>query len=59
MRQKEYYTYKVGDLRKLVIKNNEALGKTIIDNYYKIKKDQLLKALVELDKQKLLPIDKI
>lgn len=56
MKMKEYYTYKMADLRKLVIKNNEAIGKTIIDDYYNLKKADLLKALIELDKQKLLPI---
>lgn len=59
MKMKEYYTYKMADLRKLVIKNNEAIGKTIIDDYYNLKKDDLLKALIELDKQKLLPITSI
>lgn len=56
---KEYYSYKLDDLRKLIILNNKETGTTIIENYYKLKKEDLLKALIKLDKDKLLLIKRL
>jgi len=56
---KDYYNYSMSDLRKLTSKNNEAIGKTIINDYYKLKKEELLKKLIELDKNKELVITNI
>lgn len=50
-KEKAYYSYKLIDLRKLCSKNNQALGKTIIDNYYTMKKEELVKELVRIDKE--------
>jgi hypothetical protein len=57
--EKEYYKYKVMDLRKLCVKNTEATGNIIIEGYYKLKKEELLKEIVRIDKEGLLLIQYI
>jgi hypothetical protein len=58
-KEKEYYTYKLDDLRKLCAKNTEANGKIIIEGYYKLKKEELLKEIIRIDKEGLLLIQNI
>lgn len=57
--EKEYYKYKLNDLRKLCAKNTEANGKIIIDDYYKLKKEDLLKEIIRVDQEGLLLVQKI
>lgn len=56
---KDYYSYKLNDLRKLVAKNNDDSKKTLIENYYKLKKEDLLNEIIRIDKEGLLTIDEL